>query len=66
MRNVEQAARTAVGQQRQQALIADLEASINSPPASPDPVEPEVILVSEDDWGSTQLGPDFNPKKRRW
>jgi len=35
----------------------------------PPPLEPttEVVYVSEEEWGTWQLGrPDFNPKKRRW
>jgi hypothetical protein len=55
-RDVEQAARNAVSQQRRQALIADLERSFNPPPQP----EPEVHYIEPYE-GSNRLGDsDFN------
>ena len=53
-RDVEQAARNAVSQQRRQALIADLERSLNPPPAE----QPYYVFPSD---GTGSLGHvDFN------
>jgi len=48
-RNVEHAVRNRITLQHRQALIADLERSINSPPA-PEP-EPEIIYLSPEEQG---------------
>ena len=57
-RDVERAARNAVSQQQRQALIADLERSINPPPQP----EPEVHYIEPYE-GSNRLGDsDFNVK----
>ncbi len=48
------------------SLACRSERSLTPPPPLPEQ-EPEFVYLSEEDWGTWQLGrPDFNPKKRRW
>jgi primosomal protein N' len=62
MTNVERAVQNAEVQRQRQALIDDLERSINPPPPAPE-LEPKVVVISENDFGSSHLGDsDFNPE----
>jgi hypothetical protein len=57
--NVEHAARNAFARQRRNALMAELEATINPPLPAP---EPEVIYVEPEE-GTGRLGySDFSPE----
>jgi len=72
-KSVQTAARNAAVQQHRQATVAQyqnvfnaLDQHLNPPPAPEPTVEVVYVSESDDQWGTTQLGPAFNPKKRRW
>jgi len=72
-KSIQTAARNAAVQQHRQAMVAQyqnvfnaLDQHLNPPPAPEPTVEVVYVSESDDQWGTTQLGPAFNPKKRRW